>query len=244
MSRLLSILPLLPTLLTGQEQNPQLIAQLQETISKTVDTQTLESKERLHWQARKEELATLLQLHRQELALLDEELAKSGQSAPSHATSLTTLKDQLTPLKNARRLTSTTLAQNLPRTLTLAKHLPPPLLTEIEPELTTLHTSKPSDDPRETLRSILTLLAKAEQFNRRFTRHTEIHENREVQVLYLGLGRAFYAGSGTTAGIGKPTPDGWHWQPRPDLHTPITQALATMDKSLPPAMISLPMEID
>lgn len=220
------------------------IIELRETISKIVDTQTLESKERLDWQAQKAEMSALLDLHLKELKLLNEELEKSGQSAPDHATSTDSLKEQIDSLKASRRQASEAIARSVPRTLLLAKSFPTPLLTEAEPEISTLSAWNPTEEPREALRSILSLIAKAEQFNRRFTRSTEIIENLEVEVLYIGLARAFYAGKNNSAGIGKPSPDGWLWQPHPNHHSAITTAFDVLDKKLPPTMIDLPMAID
>lgn len=240
----LILLILLSHLSLLAEQNDPAIAKLRETISKTIDTQTLESEERFDWQARKDEMSALLELHHKELKLLNEELAKSGQSAPGHANSTDSLKAEITALQESRRLSHEAVARNVPRTLALAKRFPAPLISDANAELASLNAWKPTDDPREALRSILALIAKAEQFNRRFTRSTEIQDNREVEVLYLGLARAFYAGKNNTAGIGKPGSDGWVWQPRPDLHSAVTNAFATMDKKLPPAMIDLPLEIE
>lgn len=244
MRRYFFILPISVSFLQAQTKDAAEVIELRETISKIVDTQTLESQERLNWKARKEEMAALLELHSKELELLDEELEKSGQSAPGHANSTDSLKEEIAELKESRRLASEAIARNVPRTLALAKHFPAPLITDVDPELAALDAWKPTDEPREALRSILSLVAKAEQFNRRFTRSTEIRENREVEVLYLGLARAFYVGKNNIAGIGKPGPEGWVWKSRPNLHSAVTNAFATMDKKLPPSMIDLPMEIN
>ncbi len=226
----------------AQETDPAVI-ELRETISKIVDTQTLESKERLDWQARKAEMQALLELHQNELTLLDEELEKAGQSAPGHDDSTETLKSEIETLKASRRATAEAVARNVPRAIALAKRFPAPLLKDADPELATLAAWKSSDEPREALQSIISLLAKAHQFNRRLTRVSEIRDNREVEVLYLGLARAFYADRKGNAGIGQPGPDGWSWKSRPEIHSELTTALATLDKNLPPTMVKLPLEI-
>lgn len=219
------------------------IVELRQSISKIVDTQTLESEERLEWESRKAEMAALLDLHQRELKLLDEELSAAGQSAPGHAETTETLASEIETLKAARRLASEAVARNAPRALALAKSFPPPLLKDAEPEIASLQASKPSDEPREALQAILSMLAKAHQFNRRFTRHFEVREGREVEVLYLGLARAYYAGSGDSAGTGQPGPDGWTWQPRPKLRRELLTAFDILDKKRPPAMVTLPFQI-
>lgn len=234
---LLCILPLV-----GQATDPAVI-ELRETISKIVDTQSLESKERTDWQTRKAEMQALLELHQRELALLDEELETSGQSAPGHDESTELLKSEIGILKASRRTAAEAVARNVPRAIALAKHFPAPLLKETEAELTALTAWKSSAEPREALQSIISLLAKAHQFNRRLTRVSEIRGDSEVEVLYLGLARAFYAGRKASAGIGQPGPDGWIWESRPGIHSELKSAFATLDKKVPPTMVKLPMEI-
>jgi hypothetical protein len=238
---------LLPTLLLGctalAETEDAAVIQLRETISKIVDVQAMESEERLDWKSKKNEFAALLELHARELKLLDEELAKAGNSAPSHEEATTEIQTQIAALKKARSLASEAVARNVPRITTLAKRFPAPLIREAEAELSNLRTWKPTDEPRDALRSILEVLAKAEQFNRRLTRTTEILEGREVQVLYLGLGRAFYMDRKDKAGIGQPGNETWEWEPNSEIRPELTAAFETLDKKRPPTMVTLPLEI-
>jgi hypothetical protein len=219
------------------------VAELRATISKIVDAQTLESKERSDWEARKAEFAALLELHRRELTLLDEELEKAGQSAPGHSESTDDIQAEIQTLKQTRRLASETVARNVPRSLSIAARFPDPLQKECETEISSLNAWVTSDEPREALQSILSLLAKAQQFDRRLTRTTEIRDGREVDVLYLGLARAFYAGRKEGAGIGIPGPNGWTWQPKPQVRSELLAALDMLDKKRTPAMVQLPLEI-
>lgn len=219
------------------------VVELRETISKIVDVQTTESQERLDWKARKDEIAALLELHARELKLLDEELNQAGQSATSHVESTEETKAEIAALKQARSLTTEAVSRNLPRMINLTKRFPHPLTKEVEIELATLSTWKPTDDPRDALRSILALIAKAEQFNRRFTRTTEIRDDREVEVLYLGLAQAFYMDRKDQAGVGLPSADGWVWKTVPQIRSELSIALEILDKKRPPSMVNLPMEI-
>lgn len=242
MHRLAVILFFLSIPVRAQEADAQVV-ELRETISKIVDVQTLESGERLQWEARKSEMAALLELHQKEIALLDEELAGAGKSAPGHDSSAEALKSEIEALKASRRLAAETAARNVPRTLKIASSLPAPLLTEAEADLSALRTWRASDEPREALRSILSLLGKAQQFNRRFTRSTQIIDGREAEVLYLGLGCAFYADRKGNAGIGTPAAAGWKWEARPALHPQVRSAFDSLDKKSPPAVVELPLII-
>jgi hypothetical protein len=94
---------------------------------------------------------------------------------------------------------------------------------------------------RDALRALLATVSKAEAFNRRVTRTREVRNGREVDVLYLGLARAYYLGAGT-AGLGQPGPDGWTWHEQPDLASPLKNALAVLDKKRPPETVRLPVQ--
>jgi hypothetical protein len=241
MLRYLTIFLPLSTLL-AEEPDPA-IHELRETISKVIDVQSLESKEKLDWEARKKEISALLELHQRELSLISEELEKDGSSAPSHEEETTKLESQISELKEIRKLTSEAVARNVPRTLSLTKRFPSPLIKEIEPELAALNDWKPSDEPRDALRSILAILAKAEQFNRRFTRTTEVIDNREVHILYLGLAQAFYTDRKEKSGIGLPGQDSWSWESDPEIRSALVTAFETIDKKRPPTMVTLPLQI-
>jgi DUF438 domain-containing protein len=243
MSRILLTISFLSISLVHAEPEDASVAELRETISKIVDVQTTESDERLDWKARKDEFTALLDLQVRELKLLDEELNKAGQSAPSHAEATEKIKTEITSLKQARSLATEAVSRNIPRVSSLAKRFPQPLLKEAEIEIATLTTWKPTDEPRDALRSILSLLAKAEQFNRRFTRTTEIRDGREVKVLYLGLAQAFYMDLKDQAGIGQPGPNGWEWKSKPEIRSELKAAFETLDKKRPPTMVTLPLEI-
>lgn len=235
-------LALLLSCLTTMAAEPG-VAALRETISKIVDTQTLESKERTDWEARKAEFAALLDLHRKEITLLDEELEKAGQSAPGHVGSSDEMKAEIESLKVTRRLAKEAVARNVPRAIALTARFPDPLRKDCETEIASLAAWTAADEPREALQSILSVLAKAQQFDRRLTRTTEIRDGREVNVLYLGLARAFYADLKQGAGIGEPATDGWKWTAKPEIRAELLAAFDTLDKKRPPAMVRLPLEI-
>ena len=93
-----AIILLFLTLAARAQDTDASVIELRETISKIVDVQTMESGERLGWEARKAEMAALLELHRKEIALLDGELAVAGQSAPGHQTSTEDLKSEIEAL--------------------------------------------------------------------------------------------------------------------------------------------------
>ena len=220
------------------------VVELRETISKIVDVKSQASKEASDWETRKAEMNELLGLHRRELELLDEELQKAGQSAGGYDETKQAAEKEIAGLKDARRATREAVARNQPRMLALAKNFPAPLRTDTEVERISLESWQAGDEPRDGLQAILGMIAKAEQFNRRITRAKEEREGREVEVLYLGLARAYYADRSGNAGTGEPGADGWSWTPRPELNDEVLNAFDQLDKKRPPALVELPVKIN
>jgi hypothetical protein len=228
----------------GAESAPDAaVVELRETIAKIVDVKSQASAERLEWEGRKAEMAALLELHRKELALLDEELEKSGTSVPDEDDKRLAAEKELEALKSARRAAAETVAANRERAISLAGLFPQALAKEVELELTTLRAWKAGDEPRDGLQAILGLVAKAEQFNRRITRARELREGREVEVLYIGLAVGYYADRSGNAGVGFPGAAGWKWESRPELAGEVLKAFEELDRRRPPELVKLPVKI-
>lgn len=228
----------------AQESAPDAaVVALRETISGIVEVDTRRSKERADWKARKASMNELLELQRRELGLLEEELDKAGGSADEFAARKEETEASIARFREARRAVRAAAARVKPRVTGLAERFPEPLLEEVEGDLATLQGWSESDEPREALQAVLGIVAAAEQFNRRITREVEVRESREVEVLYLGLARAYYADRNGRAGVGVPGPDGWEWTARPELADPVNNALDQLDRKRPPELVELPVEI-
>ncbi len=219
------------------------VVELRETISKIVETEALISGERADWQARKASMAELLELHRRELGLLAEELEKAGGSADEFAEKKDELTDAISRLKEAREVVKKAVAVARPRMLAIAARFPEPLAREVEADRLNLEGWRDDEEPRPALQSILSMIGAAEQFNRRVTRSTEIRDGREVEVLYLGLARAYYWDHNGGAGVGVPGAAGWTWQSNPGLAEEVASAFDQLDRKRPPELVELPVKI-
>ncbi len=237
---IISLLVLVPNLVAQDSESETAV--LRATISKVVDTQTLESKERLAWKAEKASMEKLLILHQKELTLLNEELANSGTSAPAYAETIQNLEQEISELKTARTKALASLNKNLPQLKNLLKKLPKPLQHEIQEILAALET-QPTPNPRDTLQTTIAALDKIYDFNRKITTKEEFSAGKSVKILYLGLGQAFYLGSNTLAGTGHPTSEGWTWIPTPKNRPEIEKAFAIYEEKQPPALLDLPLTL-
>jgi hypothetical protein len=65
----------------------------------------------------------------------------------------------------------------------------------------------------------------------------------EVRVLYIGLAQAYYLSAQDEAGIGRPGPDGWVWEPANAIADRIRLALDVIASKQKPAFVALPVKI-
>lgn len=238
-----ALLFLLPVVLAEETASDAAIVELRATIAKIVDAEVLASKESADWQGRKAQMAALLELQQRELKLLNEELAEAGASAGSFDERKREAEADLAELKEVRRAVKQVVAEAQPRMIALVQSMPEPLLKEMELERISLESWTAEDEARGGLQAILGIVAKAEQFNRRITRSVEERDGREVQVIYLGLARAYYADRSGNAGLGDPGPDGWKWQSKPEIAGEVRSALDQLDRKRPPEVVELPVQI-
>jgi len=228
----------------GAKDEAAMVEELRATIGGIIELQSQTSKELRDWEARKETMDALLEIHRREIALLSEELETSGRSAPGHDDAVTLAEQDIAALRATRAKLTTAVESARPRVLALAARFPRPLANDVDGELAVLSAWKSGDEPREALQPLLGVLSKAAQFNRRVTRSLEIVDDREVEVIYLGLTRAFYADRSGVAGIGLPTADGWEWRADASLNRRVLRAFEILDQKRPPSRIDLPLHIE
>ena len=220
------------------------IEELRATISGIVELQSQASAELREWQARRDAMAELIEIHRREIALLGEELEKSGRSAPGHAEAVEAANQEIARLREVRSGMADLIERIRPRMVALSARFPRPLRDEIESDAATLEQWNRGDEPRDAMQAMLAVLSKASQFNRRVSRSHEVVDSREVEVVYLGLARAYYADRSGVAGIGIPGVSAWEWRPDPALNRRVLRAFDILDQKQPPARIDLPLIIE
>jgi hypothetical protein len=218
------------------------VAVLRETIAQWVETERLLSEETQAWEARKASMAELLEVYRQELALLDEELSKAGQSAATFDADKTKLESQISAQRAARTGTARAIGKARGQLLELSKLFPPPLLETVTPDLDVLRGWKESDeDVRAGLQALLRTLEQAHRFATHISRSREIRDGQELEVIYLGVACAYYFGGDGTAGIGRPENGAWKWESRPMLRDRIAQIADQIEGDAHPRLLKLPV---
>ncbi len=101
----------------------------------------------------------------------------------------------------------------------------------------------------ERAQNVIGILNEMDKFAREITVASEVREladgtSAEVTVLYVGLGQAYYCNlKRGIAGIGRPGPEGWRWEPRDDIAEAVAAAVAIYRNERPAAYIALPASL-
>jgi hypothetical protein len=133
----------------------------------------------------------------------------------------------------------------------LLPRLPEPLREKVLP----LIARMPADPEgtnisnAERLQNVVGILNEVNRFNGEVTMVTEIRslsagQPSEVRTIYLGLAQAYYLSPSGESGIGRPSEDGWHWEPQAAIAPAVRQAAEILSAKSKPAFVPLPVKIE
>jgi chromosome segregation ATPase len=222
-----------------------------DTLAKWVETQQILSKEKKDWQLGKEVLLQRIALLEEEISSLDERGDEARRQIAEADVKRRELTDEKQDLEQAATALEVSIATLESKTHRLLKMLPGPIVDRIEP----LAQRVPADPATtelslsERFQNVIGILNEVNKFNRDVTVTTEVRavgdgKTAEVQTLYLGLGQAYYVtANGQSAGIGRPSTEGWSWTEADELAPSILQAIAIVKNEQVPAYVPLPVEI-
>jgi hypothetical protein len=222
-----------------------------DTLAKWVETQQIISKEKKDWQLGKEVLEQRISLIEGEIATLKERTETIRGSITEADVKRQELIEKNAELEAASTALVDVIAGLESKTRELLVNLPQPILDRIEP----LRRRIPADPAGTELslsqrfQNVIGVLNEVNKFNRDITVATEVREmpgglTAEVETIYFGLGQAYYVtASGDAAGVGRPSPEGWAWEPADYLADRVRQAIAILKNEQVPAYVSLPVEI-
>ena len=99
------------------------------------------------------------------------------------------------------------------------------------------------------MQNVVAMLNDADRFNSAITLAIEVRKDaeekdRQVQVLYLGLGHAYYADQGGLfAGVGVPGIEGWTWTVNAGLGSKIRDVIDIYENEQKAQFIPVPVNI-
>ena len=62
-------------------------------------------------------------------------------------------------------------------------------------------------------------------------------------MIYVGLAQAYYVSAKGEAGIGRPSEDGWKWEPSKAIAADVLQAIEIIQGKHSPAFVPLPVKL-
>jgi FtsZ-binding cell division protein ZapB len=218
---------------------------------KWVETRRVISKERQDWTLGREMLEERIKLVQREIASLREKIDQTQKSVSDAEAKRAELAAENETLKSAGATLADIVTALEARTVALNQRLPDPIRERIKPL-----SQRLPDDPNETklslsqrFQNVIGILNEVNKFNRGIEVTSEVRtladgSVAEVTALYVGLGHAYYTGAnGTTAGVGRPGPDGWVWEPANDAADEVAQAVAILKNEQVAAFVPLPVTI-
>jgi prophage DNA circulation protein len=207
-----------------------------------------------NWRVDRETIAHSIELLQAEAELLEKQITEAEErlsAADKQRAEVAAENDTLRTAANVVNEAITGL-ENEVRSLTTL--FPAPLARQIDPLITRMPRPGATGQQRvgssTRLQNVLGILQEAEKFNNsilvaRETQRLPSGQNAEVQTLYVGLAQAYFVdGSGSYAGILRPSANGWVATSAPELAGAIASALAVYHGERLAEFVALPVEIN
>jgi len=228
-------------------------ASLEETrlrMGKWIETQQIISRERKEWQQGKEILLGRLELIKQEAAALQEKIALADSSVAEvtkKREELLAQKEQLASSGERLKAVVSGMESELRR---MSDSIPEPTKARVQ-----LLFQRMPEDPTSTrvtaperFQNVLGILNELNKANNEINVSYEVRQladgkPAEVKSIYVGLGQAYYVSARDEAGIGRPTPGGWQWEPAPAIAPQVVKALEIVQGKQSPAFVPLPVKV-
>ena len=217
-------------------------------IQEWIQTEQLISEETTEWNIEKAALLDIRDALKTEIIELDKRLAESEEEAVGAAKQRTELLEQ----KNEIEDTTRSLIEGVD-TLEIQveeafKILPTPLAKRLQPFRQKLNNQIENYNIplRQRVDTLLSLLQAVSLFHRNISIERQEFSledgvSREFQVMYFGLGIAYFVNeSGTVAGYGSPSKNGWVWKRDDSLALEISTGLDMVNNRAMPRFLKLP----
>jgi FtsZ-binding cell division protein ZapB len=235
---------------TNAARTPPSLEETRLMMGKWIETQQIISRERKDWQQGKEILAGRLELVKKEIAALDEKSKQAQSSVAEADKKRNDLLAENEQLKTAGAQLAEAVTAMEGEVRRLFKQLPEPIQTKLQP----LYQRIPEDPAKtrvsvaERFQNVLGILNEVNKANNEIAVSYEVHnladgKPSEVKVVYVGLAQAYYVSAHGEAGIGRPTADGWKWEPSQAIARQILTVLEILQGKGTPAFVPLPAKL-
>lgn len=230
----------------------QSIAETRDIYKEYISVRKLIGEEKNTWTEQKVALEDMIAVVSNEIEENTKAIETMEDSAGSADKKRAELQEKLELARRASSEFNAEIATFETRLKNAVVQLPDVLKKEIAPLVVRI-----PEDPENTrlsysqrLQTVIGILAQIDKFNSDLRFVTEVKNledgSHEVSTLYFGLATAIFSnGSGTYAGHGKPSSDGWSWVTVSGSEAEsVTAAIEIYGAKRPPEFVSVPMNID
>ncbi|WPJ94601.1 DUF3450 family protein [Coraliomargarita algicola] len=216
-----------------------------------VKVKALISQEREEWATEKALIADTIELLNAEKEMLAETIDSRKDAAEAAANERT----ELSLKKESLDADAATLGEVLTGYESEMTAWVPSLPALLQEELAPLIRRLPTEENTSSnagigrrLQSVVGILSQVDKFNSSVTYRKELRDSgeatKETDTLYFGLAYAVYSDAeGSSAGYGKPGPEGWTWEAAPEAAADIKELIAVYKNETPAKYVSIPLSI-
>lgn len=233
---------LFPILIFGQ------VKETHQYIKEWIQTEQLISEEKNNWESEKATLLDLQDALSAEISELEtklEQFEKENVGAAKNRSDLSLRKEEA---EETTKIFYKQIKEVEKEIKNIFPILPSPLRDQTRAFLDKINGNKSDNLPlRNRLDEAISILRNIHSFHRSV--HFERQEfslddgkSREFSVLYFGLGVAYFVNeSGTVAGWGKPSPQGWLWTRQDTIAKEVSTGVAMIQNRTLPRFLKLPV---
>jgi chromosome segregation ATPase len=214
------------------------------------ETLQIISKERREWEQGKDVLLGRIDLVKQEVSTLEERIKQAEASVAEAEKKKQALVAENDQLKATSEKLAGTLARMETEVRALHKRLPEPIQQKIQPLYQRIpeDASKTKISNAERFQNVIGIFNEVNKANNEIIVNYEVHtladgRRSEVKAIYVGLAQAYYVSEKGEAGIGRPTDEGWKWEPSKSIAGDVLTALEILQNKHSPAFVPLPVKI-
>jgi len=225
----------------------QEIATAREVIAQYVNTRQAIARVSNEWKAYQELTQRRVDLYQREIDQLRKAIMTAEAETTQAEREIARIRDDIRTLRDSNNVVLQALPEMENKLRELYQYFPAPLKNKVQRLVQQLGRGRQASDRMAVLIGVLN---EVDKFNAEFSFDTIEKvlpggETRLVDVIYLGLGMAYYADKeGRVGGVGVPAEGEWKWTERNDLAPGIRMAVRYYNSEIKPAMmVELPIEI-
>lgn len=247
-----AIVVFLPSGANVQEAGPEDVEGTRAALEKYVETRRILSAEERDWQLGRELLGERIELLQGEIESLRGKITDAKASIAEAEKKRAGLAEESERLAAGAKVLGAVIIALETRTKELLQRLPDP----IRERVAALSQSIP-EKPEETelrlgvrFQNVVGILNEVDKFQREVALTSEVRTlsdgtSAEVTALYLGIGQSYYAtANGSSAGVGRPTAEGWAWEEENEAAALVLEAIAVSKNEQAAHFVRLPIRIE